>query len=879
MNHLNAFINLTIYAISFSDIQNGINIFITCLFPAVIVGLVLAGLNGMRKGIWRVTYDVLMLSVFYLTAFLTLNPLIKTVFSMDLSFAGFTNVVITNTQSGVSFYVPITNVLDTFTGVVEGFYALFDVQADPAAAAGFALAVAGSLLKLILVFVHLFLITLFGWLISFILWHAAFKKIVPNIARKLTKLRLLSLLENAVKYVVIAFLFMSPTTAIVNSINQAYQNSKANLDTNSESVKNIGGFLDSYNDSLFAKAFFNWTVDKDGITFDAKFIAALTEYSLNGSTVSLTGEFNNVISSVGILLNVFDFDFDQMKIANIDVESLLTENMVESVFDIIKKSGLITSALPIVTEIALNSNVLNEYFEARRIGSDTIDWEKEGDNIKDVLIEFVESDLKDLVFDFDEHGGIHMKELNVAQLIKDILNVDEEGNPSSTYYAVINAIESIDKSNLLSNVVPVAMKMLYESVPPESGIQNFLPTTWDELRDIQWGFEFKTLLDCVHRLFTLDKNGAGSLLDLFFQSPGGGGSGTEGSLYAPKPFKAEGDEGSSSPIPSEVIDFIIDNLAGFGEILFGTFDGEGNPTNVDKYGRTRITGTNQKYCLFDMRLMKNLLEPLIDLLSSSLSFDDEQLDELNSVVDDLTSGINWMGKYKKEFNSMFSVLTAFTENEEAKNTVKGLISGQPLVPEGENIFSLGQPIIDALSAGLRKLDNSNLAYAIFVPMLKNALMSSESYFIDMGLDIEYIKGGIDECYRDKCFGEELANILKRFKDIGNLAETISSGSDTTELLNRIAESSDSIIKILDTIANCKIFNPTPIEGRFEPNGNYFNLISNLFNQLNMDGFTFDRNDEEFKNMVWVNKYDNNDNILKKPDGTYYGENGNFVNVI
>ena len=228
---------------------------------------------------------------------------------------------------------------------------------------------------------------------------------------------------------------------------------------------------------------------------------------------------------------------------------------------------------------------------------------------------------------------------------------------------------------------------------------------------------------------------------------------------------------------------------------------------------------------------------------------------------------------------MFSVLTAFTENEEAKNTVKGLISGQPLVPEGENIFSLGQPIIDALSVGLRKLDNSNLAYAIFVPMLKNALMSSESYFIDMGLDIEYIKGGIDECYRDKCFGEELANILKRFKDIGNLAETISSGSDTTELLNRIAESSDSIIKILDTIANCKIFNPTPIEGRFEPNGNYFNLISNLFNQLNMDGFTFDRNDEEFKNMVWVNKYDNNDNILKKSDGSYYGENGNFVTVI
>ena len=337
-NLASMFSGLIIDANVLETVKTSITIAINCIFPTIMIFMLLAGLIGYKRGIWRVTYNVFMLLIFYLTAFFTLNPLVRTLFNLDLGFTGFTNVVITNTKTGVSYYAPVTNLLDTFTEVVEGFYVLFGVEADPTKAAGFALAIAGSLLKLIIVIVDVLLITLFGWLVSLIFWHACFKHLIPQIAIKLTKLRWVSMLENAVKYLVITLLFMSPTTAIVNSINQAYQRSKSEMDTQSETIQNIGDFLDAYNNSLFAQTFFNWTADKDGLTFDARFIAKLTEYSINGSTVSLTGEFNNMLSSLGVVLNIVDYNFETNKPESINYESLMTKEMIETLFGIIKKS-------------------------------------------------------------------------------------------------------------------------------------------------------------------------------------------------------------------------------------------------------------------------------------------------------------------------------------------------------------------------------------------------------------------------------------------------------------------------------------------------------------------------------------------------------------
>ena len=853
-------------------VKTAVDISITALFPTILVGLLIAAFIGYKRGIWRITYNVLMLAIFYLTAFLTLDPLIKTLFNFDLSFLGQT-VIVKNPQTGNVFYAPITTLYETVRSVVEGLYLLYNVDATPATAVNFAFAITGSALKLVLIIIDVLLITLLGWLVSLILWHAAFKRLVPKIAMKVTRYKWISMAVNMVKYLAITLMFMSPFTAIVNSINQTYQHTKkeGNL-PQSEVISTIGGFLDSYNNSLFANAFFNWTYDpKTGLTLDTKFVNALTTFSFNGNKISLPGEVTSLLSSTGTILNIISFD-DENKINGIDYEVALSTETIHSLFNIIKRSGLISAALPLATDIALNSDLLNQYFEARRIGSDTINWDSEIDNLEETIVQLAESGLVDILVEKDESGKTQFKKINAAKLIKDILKVDEDGKSSDVYQAVVDAIRNIDNSNLLSHAIPVAMMALVNNAGEE--VKQYLPSTWEELSDIAWGFEFATVLDILHDLYAADQTGAEGLIDYLFKDTP---DNSTIALASPK-YANNGGE-----VPTEIFDFLLDNFDTFVEVLFGKSDADGNPIGVDKYGRTIVIENgirnNAKYNLFDLKLTKKLLKPLLNLISGNLNLDEKRKENLDKCINDLTSGNNWMKKYKKEFNCIFNVVKVFTENEERKQAIKDLIGGKSIVGEGGNFFDLADTLIDALTIALQRLDKSELVYAIFVPMLEDMVNQNSSALTDIGLDMDYVKGGFDECFDKRIFGSELSKLLSKFKDIKDIIQAVQGQSDPTEAIKTVADNYLKLAGLLDTIAECKILNPSPIDGKFKKNGNYFNVICYLFNEINVDGFTFDPDDPIYANIEWVNEYNADGTIKHKPDGSFYGENGNFAYVI
>ena len=858
-----------------SILKTAVDIGVTALFPTILVGLLLAALIGYKRGIWRVTYNVLMLCIFYLTAFLTLDPLIKTLFNWDLGFTGYHTVIVKNAETGNVYYAPVTTLYETAKSVVEGFYLLYNINATPASAVNFAFAITGSVLKLVIIIIDVLLITLFGWLISLLLWHIAFKRLVPKIAMKVTRYKWISMAVNMVKYLVIAFMFMSPLTSLVNSINQTYQRSKKESEIpQNEVIETIGGFLDSYNNSLFAQAFFNWTYnEKTGLTWDAKFVADLTTFSFNGNKISVPGELTSLLSSTGTIINMLSID-EEGKINGVDLEVALAPKTIEALFNIIKRSGLISAALPLATDIALNSDVLNEYFEARRIGSGNINWSKEIDNIEDTLIEFAESGLVDILVEKDESGKTVFKKLNGAQVIKDILKVDENGNSSDVFAATINALRNIDNSNLLSNAIPVAMMSLVTNAGEE--VAQFLPSTWEELSDISWGFELSTLLNILHNLYLVDVEGAEKMVDYMFNADG---EDSQDIAAKPKYANAEG-EG----LPTEVFDFLLNKLDAVIEVLFGKCDSDGNPTGVDKYGRTIVYENGSKkndasYNLFDMKLTKKLLKPLLNLLAGSLNLDEKRQEYLDNAINNLTSGNDWMRKYKKEFHCIFNVVRAFTDNEECKQAIKDLINGKSIVGENESIFSISNVLIDALVVALQRLDKSELVYGLFVPMLEDMVLNNSSSLTDIGLDIDYIKGGFDECFDKRIFGSELAKLLAKFKDIGEIIEGAMNKSDPTEAIKTIADNYLKLASLLDTFAECKILNPSPVEGKFKKNGNYLNVIAFLFDQINVDGFSFDVNDPQFESIVWVNEYNADGTIKRKADGSFYGENGNFAYVI
>ena len=854
--------------------KTAVDISITALFPILLVGLLLAALIGYKRGIWRVTYNVLMLAIFYLTAFLTLDPLIKTLFNWNLGFTGYTFVIVKNSSTGAAYYAPVTTLYETVRSVVEGFYLLYNIDATPTMAVNFAFTITGSVLKLVIIIVDILLITLLGWLISLLLWHIAFKHLVPKIAMKVTRLKWVSMVINMVKFVVITFMFMSPFTAIVNSINQTYQRTKRESEIpQNEVIQTIGGFLDSYNNSLFAKAFFNWSYnEKTGLTWDAKFVADVTTFSFNGNKISVPGEINSLLSSAGTILNMIAFD-ENNKISGIDYEVAFSTETIESLFAIIKRSGLISAALPMATDIALNSDLLNQYFEARRIGSNSIDWSNEIENLELTLLDFAESGIIDVLVEKDENGKMQMKKLNAAQTIKDILKVDENGNPSPIYGAALNALKSIDDSDLLTNAIPVAMMALTTNAGEQ--VSEFLPSTWEELSDIAWGFELSTLLETLHNLYLVDVPGAESLIDYIFK--------TEGESSEPQSAGIQ-PKNATSGVPTELFDFLLNKFDDFVEVLFGKCDADCNPVGVDKYGRTIVYQNGQKiegakYNLFDMKLTKKLLKPLINLIAGNMNMDDTRREYLDNALNALTSGNDWMRKYKKEFNTIFSVIKAFTGSEECKQAIKDLINNQSIVGEGESIFDISSVLIDALATALERLDKSELVYGIFVPMLEEMVLNNSSTLTDIGLDIDYIKGGFDECFEKRIFGSELSKLLKKFSDISDIIEGAMGKSDPTEAIKTIADNYLKLAELLDTVAECKILNPSPVEGKFRKNGNYYNLICYLFDQINVKGFSFDPDDPYYDTIEWVNQYNDDGTIKKKPDGSFYGENGNFAYVI
>ena len=267
-----------------AQITQYFNIGLLVLFLLIVIGLFLAGLRGFLRGVWKSTHNMIFMLSLVLISFFTLTVLTDFIGSFDISIFWKGSLYITREIEGVptTYYIPITSVKGTLTEFLKGFYTLYNVSASAESAANFALALTGSILKIIVFIVEMFLIVTFGNFFSFLTWYLIFQHFIPRIARKLVKLRWVGMLETATTFLVVTFLFMTPLTSLVNSLNQSYQHNRPKTDN--QLVVNIGNFVDAYNNSLFARILFNWTVDQSGMTLDTRLFDTLT--------TSVSGEYS-----------------------------------------------------------------------------------------------------------------------------------------------------------------------------------------------------------------------------------------------------------------------------------------------------------------------------------------------------------------------------------------------------------------------------------------------------------------------------------------------------------------------------------------------------------------------------------------------------------
>ena len=839
-----------------------VNIGLVVLFVLIIVGFIIAAFIGYKRGIWSSTYRMVFMMILVAAGLLSLSAIAEIIGNFNLDpLIPYETIILTNEKTGMVYFAPITSFHETLVSCLRGFYYLYNVSGSYAAATEFAEALAYSAVKLVAFVVIMFFIVTLGWLLCTILWHVLFKRLIPKLARNKIKIRWAGAIMNSISYVVVGFLLISPLTSMVNIINQNY--SRRNDDN--EIVSYLNGFMGSYDNSLFAKTFFNWTVDpSSGLTLDATILNNLTSSSLENGSIGIIGSVSELTNIASVLVeNILIGPNGEISYS---IPEMVNQEYIEALFSSLKDSNLLMTIIPIAVQLAINSDLLAGVVDLSMLDLSDAEWDKELDAIETITIDIANSGLVDSFM--DEEGNVVIPS-DPASIVTGLLT-------NKAYQYTYHALSTISQSKLLSRSIPALIQYFIDN--GGETMSSYFPATFEALNDIDWGFELSTVYDCLYQMYCVDDRIISAILSNNSTNPEGEG-GSEGEGSGLVPFRAD-----EEPEQVNLIDIILENIDSYRRILVGETNSANELINIDSNGRTivysngkRIAG--RRYCLLDISLCKTVFASLPQLLGSVIT-DETASAAVTSVIEELSAG-KWMKNFKEEFNALFYCFSAFGDDPSALDT---LLSGE-LVPEGGSLGDIDENLIKVLSKVLKRMDNSKIIYAILLPTIRSLLTSGSvaDAFTSSGIDIDIVTDGINKAEASRTLGVELAKVIGSVKSVGTLTDILASGSDVPTLISQLGQANESIAYALDAIYSCRIINPIPLStDTYTINENFLNVMNFIFgDSLNVDGLTFDQALLSDPNIKWSNSTDSNGNFFHDRYGRpiYDGENGAIANVI
>ena len=846
----------------YSTITAYFNLALVLLFVMFIGGVVIAALRGLRRGVWKSTHNMVFMLSLIIIAFVTLDPLCKFIESFDLSqWIKGSFYITSHPEEGITqtYWVPVTSVKETAVEFVKGFYLTFNVSASTDSAINFAFALVESALKIILFIVDIILICTLGNLFSFLTWYLIFQHFVPKFARKTVKLRWLGAIETAVTFVVTTALFFTPFTSLVNSLNQSYQRNKPSGEN--QTIMNIGNFVDAYNDSLFAKILFNWTVDDSGMTIDTRLFSTFTTGISEDVSISLVSELANLTNLIVIgASGITSTDDNQISYNPI---GLISQDVIDGAFDVLKKSSLITSILPLAADIALNSSVMDGVIPNRLVDVSDADWKNEIGYVQDMVDCLFESGVMDKLI-IEEDGVQKVRSLNGA----DVSSFIEEIVFDENFDNILNIFKAIDDSKVLSRVVPAIA--YYMTLQDKTGqVGKYLPLSWEELNEFSWGFECYVLFDFLHKAATLDRRFVKAIM-------------VKNGAYQPS-------EQEQLPTLEELISLNVDK---FNALVVGEMGADGKPINVDKYGRTivfkdgkRIEGRN--YCLFDMKLIEKALPSVVDTLFEldfmkdyTKDVSEEDLYSYHGAVERLRQG-NILSNFKQEFGALLDIVGTVAKDTELLTAFTGGGGLESLMTDKNNFLSIDVKHINVIGDAIVKMDKSSLLYYAIVPVIKGLFGNvMKDILNDIGLRSDVIVSAINHDMEKSThtFFSDFGSLLSYWSELGKMYSLM--GSESNDLMDKFKDADlvNSLTRLLSIIWKNPLFNPTPkADDNYEKNENLYGLLEYVFSMTASIGIKVERKtlrkvetndhtwDDEFTAIGNIIKYIANHDVTKAAD--------------
>ncbi|MEA5061205.1 MAG: hypothetical protein VB015_02160 [Erysipelotrichaceae bacterium] len=795
------------------DIQTVLEIFkwsLVGIFVALILFLIIAMLIGLKRGVFDATFRLLFMVTLVIVSLSTMDLLIDAIGDLPIEWVS-KFVIITRTDTNEGIAVATSTVFGTLRDSINATFRLFNVSGSSVELYNLSIAVAKMVIKYALFIVDMILIVTLGNLLCTLLWHIVFKHFIPKAARKIVKIRWLSMLEGGLKYIIVFGMFLVPFSALANTINQSWQKNKPN--SNNEILVTIGGFVDTYNQSILAQSLFNWTVAGTDVTFDTSILNTFTSVTIDGVKTSLMDQLSTLTNTGLIVSGAIDEGTE----LTIDLNYLLSTETLSALFQNLNASGIITYVLPIAASIALNSDILSNYVDTNLIDTSDINWKNEIENLESMSIDIIKSGLVESMF--DENGQFN-QEFDPQTILDSILS-------DSSYGYIKSAFEKIDNSKLLSRAVPAAISMLASS---NDQVASYLPASWAEMNDIKWGTELGIVYDTLFRLNKVDSEFLTSFLSLGQTDDGTNDGGLTPSLYVdgPKIKKAQGEDGGLTGM-EDILKLLSKNSSAIKTILIGEFDRNGDLLNCnedgitivnDSFGR-RING--RSYSLFDTSLVKYIFPTITNTLVSTLGQSGQSstlpidTNALQDAMYDLSTNGPQIKNYKVEFAHIIDTLTLVADSTDALSVLTG---------DSPNLGNISNDLISQLQSILVSIDGSKILTAVLKPALEGLLTSPEmtQQFASIGLNPTSFNF---DCPK---LGQELSNLLGSVKAITAIVDDFGSGSDSSSIVNAISKNYENLALLLDTIFDSEIVNPKADFYDDNLDNNYFTLLNYIFGE-------------------------------------------------
>ena len=819
-----------------------LDIGLTAAFFGVLGILVFLFLWGLLHG-WRYgTYHLIFLGGLCVIGMLTVSPLGDMLAGFDLSsIAGQVGLsTISIDIEGATITVSVTTLSETLTDFFTQLLLHYGVSASAEDIVVYATALASSTVKLVLIFIEGLIIMVVGSLLAWLLWHICFKFLfnrkvkvteypdgpdgepVIKKKRRKRKLRWVSGLEHVVCGGLIMVMLLSPFTALVNTVNNHLQIDESSAKSD-ETVGMVYDVLDAYDNSTFAKVFFNWTRNDGSETLDSKLISFLTETEAGEAKVDIISELASVADVGTAVLN--SGVMAMIGEDGVAWHSLLASMIIPNLISKLTNVELVKTVLPVAVAIALNMDQAKAFLGEDAVGylsSQDYDWVDELNNLSAFYVDLLNAGFFEVIADEVSQVPVY----NLSQLYG--IFKDEDA-----YNAMHSALSKADRdfiNHLIAGMVYTMAKNQAGTEGEGFSLKMFIQPDKDaapdygQIAEISWFNELGIIYDSFYSLVDIDREAMKEMFD------GLGSTAEFQSLDGDSPSTEEdGDELLGGGILGTLLTMVIDHPDQVIQVLVGLRDKDGNPTDVDP--ETGISKGRKN--LFDSVLLGNALDDLLPIVEPIIASQGNLELDLGAANEELVAegdiGATRIN-FKKEFGAIMDIAAELASSESGREFLLDPAS-QPGVnydPQG-NLNSIEPELLDALIATCETIDHSVILSSALPGLL-------ESTMDDFDLS-EYGIKTLD--FRAPNLGHEAANILKMAKYCPLLVSSFSAISKmgTAAMGSFLLQTQDELCYIFDTFLNSKVLNPVTLDenGNEVKNANFCGLINSLIAQIDDNG--------------------------------------------